>query len=139
MASTENKQGFTIATATAMLPLVSRIVDELVILAQEISDTQERLAFTVSDRDNQVDVYSKELRAVEVETDKKSLLLEGCIDELLELNTLTGRVTEGFVDFPALRNEEKIWSTNLASNAGWSICSWCKSPWKDNWPVPGRF
>ena len=108
MALTENKQGFTIATATATLPLVSRIVDELVTLAQEISDTQERLSFTVSDRDNQADVYSRELRSVEAETDKKSLLLEGCIDELLELNTLTGQVTEGFVDFPALRNEEKI-------------------------------
>ena len=108
MAPIENKQGFTIATATATLPLVNRIVDELVTLAQEISDTQERLAFIVSDRDDQADVYSKELRAVEAETDKKSLSLEGCIDELLELNTLTGRVTEGFVDFPALRNEEKI-------------------------------
>ena len=108
MALTENKQGFTIATATATLPLVNRIVDELVTLAQEISDTQERLAYTVSDRDNQADVYSKELRSVEAETDKKSLLLEGCIDELLELNTLTSNVSEGFVDFPALRNEEKI-------------------------------
>ena len=88
MALTENKQGFTIATATAMLPLVSRIVDELVILAQEISDTQERLAFTVSDRDNQVDVYSKELRAVEVETDKKSLLLEAVSYTHLTLPTI---------------------------------------------------
>ena len=48
MTPIECKQGFTIATATATLPLVSRIVDELVSLAQEISDTQERLAFTVS-------------------------------------------------------------------------------------------
>ena len=108
MASIKNKQGFTIATATATLPLVSRIVDELVTLSREISDTQERLAFIVSDRDKQADVYSKELRSVEAETDKKSLLLEKCIDELLELNTITGNVAEGFVDFPALRNEEKI-------------------------------
>ena len=104
----DNKQGFTIATATATLPLVKRIVGELVTLAQEISDTQERLAYTVSDRENQVDVYSKELRSVEAETEKKSLLLEGCMNELLELNVLTGSVTEGFVDFPALRNQEKI-------------------------------
>ena len=40
MSSIERKQGFTIATATATLPLVSRIVDELVALSQEISDTQ---------------------------------------------------------------------------------------------------
>lgn len=108
MTSIESKQGFTIATATATLPLVSRVVDELVSLAQDISDTQERLSHTVSDRENQTNVYSKELRSVEAETDKKSLRLEACIDELLELNTLTGSVTEGFVDFPALRNEEKI-------------------------------
>ena len=108
MAFIKNKQGFTIATATATLPLVSRIVDELVTLSQEISDTQERLAFMVSDREKQANVYSKELRSVEAETDKKSLLLEKCIDELLELNTITGNVAEGFVDFPALRNEEKI-------------------------------
>lgn len=108
MAFIKNKQGFTIATATATLPLVSRIVDELVTLSQEISDTQERLAFMVSDREKQANVYSKELRSVEAETDKKSLLLEKCIDELLELNTITSNVAEGFVDFPALRNEEKI-------------------------------
>ncbi len=108
MTPSNNKQGFTIATATETLPLVSRIVDQLVTLAREISDTQERLAFTVSDRDDQSDVYSTELRSVEAGNDKKSLLLEGCIDELLELNTLTSNVTDGFVDFPALRNEEKI-------------------------------
>ncbi len=108
MTPIECKQGFTIATATATLPLVSRIVDELVSLAQEISDTQERLAFTVSDRENQTDIYSKELRSVESEMAKKSIRLAECTDELLELNTLTESVTDGFVDFPAIRNEEEI-------------------------------
>lgn len=102
------KEGFTIATANATLPLVRRIVEDVVTLSQEISDTQERLAFTVSDRDDLADEYSKELRAVEAETEKKSLLLESCIDELLELNTLTGSVREGFVDFPASRDGQKI-------------------------------
>ena len=104
----ECKQGFTIATSTATLPLVSRIVDELVSLAQEISDTRERLTFTVSDRNNQTNVYSKELRAVEAEMAKKSLRLARCTNELQELGTLTENVTEGFVDFPAIKNEQKI-------------------------------
>ena len=108
MPPTECKQGFTIATSTATLPLVSRIVDELVSLAQEISDTRERLTFTVSDRNNQTNVYSKELRAVEAEMAKKSLRLACCTDELQELGTLTENVTEGFVDFPAIRNEQEI-------------------------------
>ena len=108
MSSIECKRDFTIATATTTLPLVSRIVEDLVALSQEISDTQERLAFTVSDRDNRSDVYSKELLSVRAETDKKSLRLKNCVDELLQLNVLTERVREGFVDFPALRNGQEI-------------------------------
>ena len=122
MSSTECKEGFTIATATATLPLVSRILEELVSLSQEIADTQERLAFTVSDRDNQTDVYSNELRSVRVETDKKSLRLEKCIDELLDLNTRPGRANEGFVDFPARRGGQDIclcWQLGESSVTHW--------------------
>ena len=122
MSSIECKQDFTIATATATLPLVSRIVEELVSLSQEISDTHERLAFTVSDRSNRTNVYSKELRSVRVETDKKAVRLEKCIDELLKLNTLTGSVSEGFVDFPALRSGQEMclcWQQGEASVTHW--------------------
>jgi len=118
----ERKQDFTIATASAMLPLVSRIVENVVSLSQEISDTQERLAFTVSDRNDQANVYSEELHAVQAETDKKSLLLERCIDELLELNTLTGSVEQGFVDFPARKSGQKIclcWQQGEQSVTHW--------------------
>ena len=108
MSLDECQQGFTIATATATLPLVIPIIEDIVCLSKEISDTQERLAFAVSDPDDQANVYSKELRSVKVETDKKSLRLEKCIDELLELNMLTVCVEQGFVDFPAARNGQKI-------------------------------
>lgn len=122
MSSIECKQGFTIATATSTLPLVIRIVEDLVCLSQEISDTQERLAFTVSDRDDQADVYLNELQAVKVETDKKSRRLESCIDELLELNMLTACVDQGFVDFPARRSGQKIclcWQLGEPSVTHW--------------------
>ena len=108
MSSIECGLDFTIATATATLPLVRRIVEEFVSLSQEISDTQERLAFTSSDRNGRTDVYSNELRSVRIETDKKSLRLEKCIDELLALNTLAGSASEGFVDFPAHRSGQAI-------------------------------
>ena len=122
MSSIEKRQGFTIATATATLPLIRRIVEDLVVLSREISDTQERLAFTVSDRENRTDVYSKELQSVKVETEKKSLRLEKCIDELLELNTLAANVDEGFVDFPARRCGQKIclcWQLGEPSVTHW--------------------
>ena len=122
MSSIEGKQGFTIATATATLPLVSRIVEDLVSLSHDISDTQERLAFTVSDRDSRTNVYSNELRAVKIQMDKKSVRLESCIDELLELNTLTGNVSEGFVDFPACRSGQRIclcWELGEQSVTHW--------------------
>ena len=122
MSSTKTKQGFTIATATATLPLVSQIVENLVCLSQEISDTQERLAFTVSDHDDQTNVYSNELRSVRVETDKKSLRLEKCIDELLELSALTSSAEQGYVDFPASRSGQKIclcWQLGEPSVTHW--------------------
>ena len=122
MSSIECKPGFTIATATATLPLVSRIVKDLVALSREISDTHERLAFTVSDRENRTDVYSKELHSVRAETDKKSLRLKNCVDELLELNALTERVNEGFVDFPARRSGQDIclcWKQGESSVTHW--------------------
>ena len=125
MPSTETKQGFTIATATATLPLVSQIVESLVGLSQEISDTQERLAFTVSDHEDQTNVYSNELRSVRAETDKKSLRLEKCFDELLELNTFTSGAEQGFVDFPACRSGQKICLCWQLGEAKRNSLAWC--------------
>lgn len=107
MSFIECKKYFTIEDANATLPLVQIITEDVVELNQEISDTRERLAYVANDSSDR-SVYSKEVRAVELQTELKSQKLANCIDELLSLSLLPSDACDGHVDFPALRNGEDV-------------------------------
>ena len=104
-----NDSEFTIRTANKTLPLVSRIVDDIVALSKQVSETRDRLEYLAEGRpDSQDDVYSKELKAIEESTDEKSEMLDQYLQELLSLSVIPTSASQGYVDFLAQRNGEQV-------------------------------
>lgn len=101
---------FTIRTANQTLPLVKMIVQDIVALSTEVSDTRERLEYLSEGRDESglEDEYSKELHSIEQTMELKSDKVGQYIEELTELRIGTTAATEGFVDFPATRDNEAV-------------------------------
>jgi hypothetical protein len=108
MTATKTQADFTIRSANATLPLVNMITSDIVNLSREILETRERLAYTVSDRRDEADEYSKELKSIDEVTDEKSSRLEALVEELALLNVDTRNAIDGFVDFPAIRGGEQV-------------------------------
>ncbi len=108
--TTPTKTDFTIRTAHQTLPLIRMIVEEIVELSTQISDTRERLEYLTDGRDSvdAQDEYSKELASIQQATDLKSEKVEQCIGELDDLNVIASGAADGYVDFPALRENEQI-------------------------------
>ncbi len=106
--SDSSKKKFTIRVANSMLPLVQSITGDIVRLANEVEETRQRLEYLndgrVAERAN--DIYGKELHSIEKYTNRKSETVQAFVMELSELSLITKRVADGFVDFPALRNDE---------------------------------
>ena len=108
--TTPTKTDFTIRTAHQNLPLIRMIVEEIVELSTQISDTRERLEYLTDGRDSvdAQDEYSKELASIQQTTDLKSEKVEQCVGELNDLNVIASGAADGYVDFPALRENEQI-------------------------------
>jgi hypothetical protein len=101
---------FTIRTANQTLPLVKMIVQDIVALSREVSETRERLEHLSEGRDDigVEDEYSKELSSIEQNTELKSNKVDQYIQELTDLRLGATAVTDGFVDFPATRENETV-------------------------------
>jgi hypothetical protein len=101
---------FTIRTANQTLPLVKMIVQDIVALSREVCETRERLAYLSEGRDANglEDEYSKELTAIEQTNELKSSQVGQYIQELTDLQIGVTAVTQGFVDFPATRENESV-------------------------------
>ena len=108
--TTPTKNHFTIRTAHQTLPLLRMIVQEIVGLSTQISDTRERLDYLTDGRepDDTQDEYAKELTSIQHSTDLKSQKVDECIEELLDLDVIASGAADGFVDFPALRENEQV-------------------------------
>ena len=57
------------------------------------------------DDDNE---YSKELQAIEDSNNRKTELLEKYLAELVSINAISDSAVEGYVDFPAIREDKPI-------------------------------
>lgn len=94
---------FTIEEANSMLPLVRAITRDLVQLAREVIERQQRVEHLKADRDmDKADPYSAELSQslADLEHDKERL--REYVLELRELGVEPKSATEGLIDFPAL-------------------------------------
>lgn len=104
MNAAEIKKYFTVEEANAMLPLVRAIVDDIVRLATDIHERQERLNKVRrrpgSRNQNEDDVYSEELEQAEQELEKDKERLGAFIEELESLGAQLKQPLVGLVDFP---------------------------------------
>jgi hypothetical protein len=109
MTSAETKSEFTIRSANRTLPLVKMIVQDIVGLSKEVNETRERLEYLSEGRETEhQDEYAKELASIEQVTDLQYAQIDGWIQELKKLQVLPHSASDGFVDFPALRNGEPV-------------------------------
>lgn len=105
-----NAKVFTLRSANAMLPLVRNIVMDIVELTDVISETRHRL----DDMDeyccerDEADVYSTELSAIRDSIDRQSDRVQECVGELNELSVYSRSLSDGYVDFPAVRDNEPV-------------------------------
>lgn len=93
---------FTVDEANACLPLVRRIVADMVTLSKELFERRTRLETLTIGRDIAVgDLYSDELIQMEAELAKDADLLRGFDKEIASLGAETGSLSEGVIDFPS--------------------------------------
>lgn len=101
---------FTVEEANSMLPLVQRIVEDVVAVSQDIVERRERLAQIKGGRRSETrDPYSEELAQVEDELEKERARLYEYADELRELGVELKDGLIGLVDFPAQMDERVVY------------------------------
>jgi hypothetical protein len=78
------KKTFTIRMANSMLPLVGPITADVVQLSEEVKQTRLRLEYLNDGNlsSNSNDEYKKELAAIVKVTDRKSVRVDVCVEEL---------------------------------------------------------
>jgi hypothetical protein len=107
--STVGEVHFTPSSATVMLPLVRRIVADLVHLNEAIESQQEqlkgidRLPETIERAD-----YQEELRDIRTSLSDDQKRLQMCLGELAALGLEPHLPIDGGVDFPAMLNRRRV-------------------------------
>lgn len=101
---------FTAAEANAALPLVRAIVSDLAELSRDVIARRERLEQLAKGRESRsAGLYDEELDQIEEELRRDADLLQGYVDELLELGVEPKSGPEGLVDFPAMMNGRMVY------------------------------
>ena len=108
--STAGEVHFTPRRATQMLPLVRRIVADILRLNQSITLQREQikgidhLPETISQAD-----YQEELRDIRASLEADEQRLESCLNELNALGIEPHQPLDGTIDFPAVMNRRRVW------------------------------
>jgi len=93
------KKFFSVDEANKMLPLVRAIVQDIVVLAEELRERQERLGRIQPRKRSAGDVYDEEYQQMQQELAREAAHMEEYVDELRRLGVeLKG--WDGLVDFP---------------------------------------
>ena len=101
---------FPVEEANARLPLVQRIVEDVVAVSKDIVERRERLAQIKSGRRSATqDPYSEELAQIEDELEKERGRLYEFADELRELGVELKDGLVGLVDFPAQMDDRVVY------------------------------
>jgi hypothetical protein len=101
------KKYFTAEQANRMLPLVKAIVRDIVELARDLQERQERLARARPPQTGATDYYHEEAQQMHAEFARDAARLEEYIDELRKLGVeLKG--WDGLVDFPGWMDGREV-------------------------------
>ncbi len=92
-------QYFTIDEANRMLPLVSAIVGDIVALAGDLEDRQDRLNSLCGGKTGRDDPHSEEVRQMQQEIEDDERRLDDYIGELVDLGVELQDAVNGEVDF----------------------------------------
>jgi len=98
-APSEHSQLFTIDDANRMLPLVRAIVADIVRLAEDLDNRQQRLESLVRNETQGNDPYSEEVHQMQLEVNADEVRLEDYIAELTDLGVELQDSIIGEVDF----------------------------------------
>ena len=114
---------FTPESATAMLPLVRRIVDELTKLVASIEARRQQVsAVTQFDETSSHPDYLDELNDIHSTIAAEEAKLESCLQELRSLGVEPHRPFNGFIGFPSLLNRRRV---SLCWHPGdEEVCHW---------------
>ena len=95
---------FTVEQANATLPLVSRIVSDLVQLARDVSERSERLSLLLAGREapRGDDLYEEELAQSGDQLAGDHQQLREYVDELLDIGIEPTSAIEGLVDYTSI-------------------------------------
>src|SRR5262245_28445879 len=100
---------FTIEEANAMLPLVRAITRDMVQLAKDIVERQQRVEYLKAGRDiERGDPYSDELAQSLDDLERDRERLHDYVIELRELGVEPKGAIEGLVDFPAMMDGQLV-------------------------------
>jgi hypothetical protein len=90
---------FTVEQANRMLPLVRAIVSDIVELAGDLTQRNDRLSMLQVSDTEEGDPYSEEVLQMQREIERDMDRLQAFVDELAELGVELKSATEGLVDF----------------------------------------
>ncbi|NND97366.1 MAG: DUF2203 domain-containing protein [Pirellulaceae bacterium] len=108
--SVEGEHGFTPTGATKMLPLVRRIVADLVELERSIAAQREQLQGVDSLAGTSTQhSYQEELRDIRASLAQDESRLQLCMEELTALGVKPHHPIDGGVDFPATINRRPVY------------------------------
>jgi hypothetical protein len=106
----KRREFFSIEQANAMLPLIHAIVTDLTELSRDVNDRRSRLSYLLASRNpNDHDLYHEELVQIEQELEKDTRRLQDYREELRALGVDSENGPDGFVDFPAFSDGQKIY------------------------------
>jgi hypothetical protein len=114
---------FTVDDANRALPLVQKIVSDIVQTWEVVSELEQRLELVSkrAPKQRQGDVYDEEVAQSQAELEQERGTLQGYIEELKRIGVeLKG--LDGLCDFPSLRNGREVylcWRLGEPSVAHW--------------------
>lgn len=104
------KRTFNVDEANAMLPLVRAIAGDMVRVARDLYERQQRVDHLKSGRELDAgDPYSDELAQSELELEQDKQTLFGYMEELRQLGVEPKGPLEGLVDFPCVRDGRLVY------------------------------
>jgi len=114
---------FTVRTANQMLPLVTRIVSDLISRSRDLEQQGEQIRGIESlPSPNKMPAFSDELKAIKESFSTDRQRLASCHRELESLGVVIDSLPEGAIDFPAYLNRCPVmlcWKLGESSVTHW--------------------